>query len=51
MSVQRRRKYDPEFKKNSVLLTEEPVVLNDGAVSRSGPGNLHKPLSEKPATY
>ena len=24
MSVQRRRKYDPEFKKNAVLLTEEP---------------------------
>ena len=23
MSVQRRRKYDPEFKKNAVLLTEE----------------------------
>ena len=24
MSVQRRRKYDPEFKKNAVLLTAEP---------------------------
>jgi transposase len=24
MSVQRRRKYDPEFKKNAVLFTEEP---------------------------
>ena len=24
MSVQRRRKYDPEFKKNAVLLTEDP---------------------------
>ena len=24
MSVQRRRKYDPEFKKNAVLLSEEP---------------------------
>ena len=24
MSVQRRRNYDPEFKRNSVLLTEEP---------------------------
>jgi transposase len=24
MSVQQRRKYDPEFKKNAVLLTEEP---------------------------
>jgi hypothetical protein len=24
MSVQQRRKYDPEFKKNAVLLAEEP---------------------------
>ena len=24
MSVQRRRKYDPEFKRNAVLLSEEP---------------------------
>lgn len=24
MSVQQRRKYDPEFKKNAVLLTAEP---------------------------
>lgn len=24
MSVQQRRKYDPEFKRNAVLLTEEP---------------------------
>jgi transposase-like protein len=24
MSVQQRRQYDPEFKKNAVLLTEEP---------------------------
>ena len=24
MSVQRRRNYDPEFKRNAVLLTEEP---------------------------
>jgi transposase len=24
MSVQQRRKYDPEFKKNAVFLTEEP---------------------------
>lgn len=24
MSIQRRRKYDPEFKKNAVFLTDEP---------------------------
>ncbi len=32
MSVQQRKKYDPEFKKNAVLLAEEPGrSVSDGA--------------------
>lgn len=36
MSVQRRGKYDPEFKKNAVLLTEEPERSVRDVAEKSG---------------
>ena len=36
MSVQQRRKYDPDFKRNAVLLTEEPDRTVAGVAENLG---------------
>jgi len=53
MSVQQRRKYDPEFKRNAVQLTEEPgrtvagVAENLSKIYRSGSRSMEHGIYRK----
>jgi hypothetical protein len=47
MSVQQRRKYDSEFKRNAVLLTEEPGRTVPEVTESLGITSAHIPVAPK----